>query len=117
MPSGARAIGHHGLHQVMHDPVDIRRRIDRVFARVDRRDDYGQLLARGAVVRAVDEMDDVEGWRAAIRRQARADRIKIRTGLNAGVAWAMLARMPRVDELTGARRFVGDGSDRRGPTA
>jgi hypothetical protein len=30
----------------MHDPVDIRRRIDRVFARVDRRDDYGQLLAR-----------------------------------------------------------------------
>jgi hypothetical protein len=34
----------------MHDPVDIRRPIDRVFARVDRRDDYGQLLARGAVV-------------------------------------------------------------------
>ena len=30
--------------QVMHDPVDIRRRIDRLVARVDRRDDYGQLL-------------------------------------------------------------------------
>jgi hypothetical protein len=30
----------------MHDPADIRRRIDRVVARVDRRDDYGQLLAR-----------------------------------------------------------------------
>jgi hypothetical protein len=31
----------------MHDPVDIRRRIDRLVARVDRCDDYGQLLASG----------------------------------------------------------------------
>ena len=54
----------------MHDPIDIRRRIDRVFARIDRRDDYGQLLARGAVVHAVDELDEVEAWRSAIRRQA-----------------------------------------------
>jgi hypothetical protein len=30
--------------QVIDDPVDIRRRIDRLVARVDRRDDYGQLL-------------------------------------------------------------------------
>jgi hypothetical protein len=43
IPSAARAIGHRDLRQAMHDPVDIRRRIDRVFARVDRRDDYGQL--------------------------------------------------------------------------
>jgi hypothetical protein len=28
----------------MHDAVDFRRRIDRVVARVDRRDDYGELL-------------------------------------------------------------------------
>jgi hypothetical protein len=28
----------------MHDPVDIRRRIDRLVARVDRRDDYGRLV-------------------------------------------------------------------------
>jgi hypothetical protein len=89
----------------MHDPVDIRRRINRVFARVDRRDDYGQLLARGAVVHALDEVDDVETWRAAIRCQARADRIKIRTGVNSGVVWAMLARMPSLDELAGARRY------------
>jgi hypothetical protein len=27
---------------VMHDPVDIRRRIERLVARVERRDDYGQ---------------------------------------------------------------------------
>jgi hypothetical protein len=89
----------------MHDPVDIRRRIDHVFARVDRRDDYGQLLARGAVVHALDEVADVEAWRAAIKRAARADRIKIRTGRNAGVVWAMLARTPRLDELAGARRY------------
>jgi hypothetical protein len=30
--------------QVIDDPVDIRRRIDRLVARVDRRDDHGQLL-------------------------------------------------------------------------
>jgi hypothetical protein len=89
----------------MHDPVDIRRCIDRVFARVDRRDDYGQLLVRGAVVHALDEVDDIEAWRATIRRQARADRIKIRTGFNEGVVWAMLARVPRSDELAGARRY------------
>lgn len=66
----------------MHDPVGIRRRIDRVVARVDRCDDYGQLLASGAVVYAVEEVDDVEAWRAEIRRQARADRIKARTGFS-----------------------------------
>jgi hypothetical protein len=54
----------------VHDPVDIRRRIDRVFARVDPRDDYGHLLAPGAVVHALDEVDDIEAWRATIRRQA-----------------------------------------------
>jgi hypothetical protein len=34
----------HYVGQVMHDPVDIQRRIHRLFARVERRDDYGQLL-------------------------------------------------------------------------
>jgi hypothetical protein len=34
-------IARHHLRQVMHDPVDIRRRIDRLVARVDRRYDYG----------------------------------------------------------------------------
>lgn len=89
----------------MHDPVDIRRRIDRVFARVERRDDYGQLLARGAVVHALDDVADVEAWRSAIRRHARADRIKIRTGRNTGLVWAMLARTPGLDELAAARRY------------
>jgi hypothetical protein len=31
---------------------------------------------------AVDEVDDVEAWRAEIRRQARADRIKVRSGFS-----------------------------------
>jgi hypothetical protein len=35
------------LGHVMHDRVDIRRRIDRLVARVSRRDDYGQLLTAG----------------------------------------------------------------------
>ena len=68
----------------MHDPVGIRRRIDRVVARVDHRDGYGQLLASGAVVYAIEEVDDVEAWRAEISRQARADRIKVRTGFSQG---------------------------------
>jgi hypothetical protein len=60
--AGERAIGHHDLQQVMHDPVDIRRRIDVV--------------------------DDIEAWRAEIRRRARADRIKVRTGFNEGIVLA-----------------------------
>jgi len=36
------------------------------------------------VVYAVEEVDDVEAWRAEIRRQARADRIKVRTGFSQG---------------------------------
>jgi hypothetical protein len=65
----------------MHDPVDIRRRIDRLVARVDRRDDYGQLLADGQVIHEVEDVQDVEAWRAEIRRQARADKINVRTAL------------------------------------
>jgi hypothetical protein len=47
----------------VYDPVDIRRRIDRVAARVDRRDDYGRLLARGDVIRRIEDVDDVDAWR------------------------------------------------------
>lgn len=76
----------------MHDPVDIRRRIERLIARVDRRDDYGQLLASGQVVHGLDEGVDVDAWRAEIRRQARADNIKVRTGSNDGLVWALRLR-------------------------
>ncbi len=73
----------------MHDPVDIRRRIDRLVARVDRRDDYGQLLASGQVIYRLEDVYDVEAWRAEIKRQARADKIKVRTGFNDGIVWAL----------------------------
>jgi hypothetical protein len=52
------------------DPVEIQRRIERLVKRVRRRDDDGKLLARGDVVRSVDDIDDPETWRAEIKRQA-----------------------------------------------
>jgi hypothetical protein len=89
----------------MHDPVDLRRRIDRLVARVDRRDDYGQLLARGQVIHAVGDVRDVEAWRAEIRRQARGDKIKVRTGSNEAIVWALLVRAGCADALVGARGY------------
>ena len=76
----------------MHDPVDIRRRIERLIERVNRRDDYGQLLASGQVVHSPDEVMDIDAWRTEIRRQARADKIKVRTGVNDGLVWALRLR-------------------------
>jgi hypothetical protein len=58
--------------------------------RVGRRDDYGRLLAAGQIVRIVEEVDDPEAWRARIRRQARADRIRVRTGVSADAVYAFL---------------------------
>lgn len=78
----------------MHDPVEIRRRIDRLFARLSRRDDYGELLANGHVVRQVEESD---AWRTAIRAQARADRIEVRTGDDGCAVYALLGRRPEDD--------------------
>ena len=89
----------------MHDPVDIRRRIDRLVARVDRRDDYGQLLASGQVIHEVEDVDDIEAWRAEIRRQARADKIKVRTGFNDGIVWALRVRSPHPDALPAGVRY------------
>lgn len=78
----------------MHDPVEIRRRIDRLLARVSRRDDYGELLANGHVVLQVEEAD---AWRAAIRAQARADRIEVRTGADGCAVYALLVGRPGDD--------------------
>jgi len=73
----------------MHDPVEIRRRIDRLLARLSRRDEYGELLANGHVVRQV---EDAVAWRAAIRAQARADRIEVRTGADGRAVYALVRR-------------------------
>jgi hypothetical protein len=87
----------------VHDPVDIRRRIDRVAPRVDRRDDYGRLLARGDVIRRIEDVDDVDAWRKEIKRQARADRISVRTGANEHIVYAYIA-----GGLSGAREAEHD---------
>ncbi len=91
--------------QVMHDPVDIRRRIDRLVARVDRRDDYGQLLVRDQVIHDLDDVDDIDAWRAEIRRQARADKIKVRTGVNDGIVWALRVRRDESEWQAEVRRY------------
>lgn len=87
----------------MHDPVDIRRRIDQLVGRVDRRDDYGRLLARGGVIRRIEEVEGIDAWRREIRRQARADRISVRTGVNEHIAYAYL-----VSGLTPEREAEAD---------
>jgi len=87
----------------MHDPVEIRKRIDKVLERVARRDDYGALLARGDVIRRIGEVEDPDHWRSEIRRQARADRIRVRTGQQDAIVYAVLS-----DGATPQRRAEGD---------
>jgi len=102
LPAASRRLRDRGI---VHDPVDIRRRIDRLVARVNRRDDYGQLLARGQVAHLVEDVDDVEAWRAEIKRKARADRIKVRTGVEDGLVWALRMRVGNVELLKAAARY------------
>jgi hypothetical protein len=89
----------------MHDPVEIRHRIEALLGRVSRRDDYGQLLVAGHVVVDLSTIEDSAKWRADLRRQARADRIKIRTGIGNSRthAYAIL-----VEGGTGAREDEGE---------
>lgn len=75
----------------MEDPAEIQRRIEGLVKRVRRRDDYGKLLATGQAILPVDEVEDPEAWRAEIKRQARADRIKVRTGITGETLWALTA--------------------------
>lgn len=79
------------------DPVELPRLIDRVLRRIARRDDYGQLLACGHVVRRIENITDPYLWRSDIRRQARADRIQVRTRENRETVWAM---RPNADSET-----------------
>jgi hypothetical protein len=89
----------------MHNPVDIRRRIDRLVARVDRRDDYGRLLARDQVIHDLDDVEDIDAWRAEIRRNARSDKIKVRTGFNDGTVWALRVRRDESEWQAEVRRY------------
>lgn len=76
----------------MQESDEIRDPIAERLKRVERGNAYGELLATGEAIVRISEIPDVEAWRANLRRQARADRIKIRTGVTEGIAWALRAR-------------------------
>lgn len=61
------------------DPVEARRRIARFLERAERRDAYGELLARGEMSRRLADPEARENLRRDLRRQARADKLKIIT--------------------------------------
>src|SRR4051794_10999071 len=65
-----------------------------LLARVARRDDYGTLLMKGEVIRREKELRDPEAWRADIRKQARADRIRIQTTRRKGRVAAFVVDAP-----------------------
>lgn len=91
----------------MEDPAEFRERMERLVRRVNRRDDYGKLIAAGYVIVSADEVGDAEEWRREIRRQARADRLGVRTGeRREHTLWALLQdvdRSERVAEEGGMR--------------
>lgn len=96
----------------MEDPVEINRRIERLVARVRRRDDYGRLLAAGEVILPLEQVDDPEAWRAEIKREARSDRIRVRTGVAGGKVWALLAGdIPEAQQDENLRYFYLFHSD------
>jgi hypothetical protein len=72
----------------MADPVETRRKLERLMRRVERRDVYGRLLNHGMVHERVVDIDDPDRWRDEIKRQARKDKIKVRTGITSGFIWA-----------------------------
>lgn len=96
----------------MEDPVEINRRIERLVGRVRRRDDYGRLLAAGEVILPLERVDNPEEWRAEIKRQARSDRIRVRTGISGGRVWALLAGdIPETQQDENLRYFYLFHSD------
>lgn len=89
----------------MEDPVEINRRIERLVERVRGRDDYGELLFSGQVIRLLDDVGDAGAWRAELKRKARADRIKIRTGETGEKVWALVNGPLSSGLLLEGRRF------------
>lgn len=73
---------------------------------MDRRDDYGQLLARGDVIHRREDVEDVDAWRSEIKRQARADKIKVRTGVNENIVWAVRLRPEQQGWQDEVRRYT-----------
>jgi hypothetical protein len=57
------------------------------------------------VIHEVEDVDDIGAWRAVIRRQARVDKIKVRTGCNEGIVWALRVRPDQSGSRPEARRY------------
>lgn len=77
-----------------------------MIERAGRRDTYGILLSAGQVVASINKVEDPGAWRAEIRRQARADHIKIRTGQGNGVVWALLPEAGAEARAAETRRYM-----------
>lgn len=67
-------------------------RAQALLRRKERRDDYGALLLDGQVIRNLRNVEDPEAWRSNMRRQARADKIRIQTGVNNKIVYAIMRR-------------------------
>lgn len=67
-------------------------RAQALLRRKERRDDYGALLLDGQVIRSLRDVEDPAAWRSNIRRQARADKIRIQTGVNNKIVYAIVRR-------------------------
>jgi len=80
-----------GVH-LIEDPVEARRRIEEFLNRAARRDAYGELLATGQVSRKLSDRDAREALRSDLRRQARADKLKIITRAYDELVIALLDR-------------------------
>jgi len=102
---GVEVVGDRRSIDVVEDPVEINRRIERLVKRVRRRDDYGEMLFSGQVVRSEGDIEDFDEWRAGLRKKARADRIKLRTGKTGGKVWAVVHGPLSSAQLSEGERF------------
>ena len=57
------------------------------------------------VVHRLNDVENIEAWRAELRRQARADKMKVRTGFNGGIVVALRVRADRPEWQAEVRRF------------
>ena len=53
------------------------------------------------MIHRLEDVAGVEAWRAEIKRQARVDKIKVRTGFNDGIVWALRVRSPHSERARG----------------
>ena len=86
--------------QFIDDTVAARRRIERFLDRAARRDPYGELLASGQMSRRVGDAEQRDALRRELRRQARADKLKIITREYGDVVIALLNRPIAAEQTT-----------------